>query len=297
MKFKTLNSILFTLLFGLFASEAIGQSPQCSVSFTPQLNLLVSEGQSARVQSIIYGVDGEFFELNIPSQSIVAGKPFFLDLPGMDLEPGLHVLTYYVNTEGGKPIQTQATIGIRTNEDQPVATVTQLSENQSESFGSCACEQVLNGENPDASNWLNYFPNAEGDYVLLSSDDQGKTWTKPGVLDHTGDGCPQFALANLEDGSTLSTTKTQATPRAFVEMTAFPSPFVDQLNLRIKVEPTRRMVIRLVNGLGQVMEEIVRKDVNGTIEMRFNTSDLPQGPYFITVESDQGTYSRTVIRS
>ncbi|MEM7037393.1 MAG: T9SS type A sorting domain-containing protein, partial [Bacteroidota bacterium] len=218
------------------------------------------------------------------------------DLPGMELDPGLHVLTYYVRTKDGSPLESRAVLGVRTNDDKVAPILEMLDEGQSSGFGRCACEQNLDGEEPNASNWLNFFPSADGDYVLLTSDDKGQNWNQPTLAGRGPDDCPQFALSNLENGSDWSSTKTPEVAASLMEMTAFPSPFVDELNLRMQVDEPQDMVIRLVNVTGQVIAETTRTGAKGLVVHRFNTSNLAQGAYFITVETATGVYSQTVIR-
>lgn len=283
----------FLLVFAGGLPLARAQTPDCQLTFSPQLELRAPAGESAQLQSVVYAIDGDFFELEMPFQKLSADRPLILTLPSVDLEEGMHIVSYYVQTASGEKVRLNASIGM---ENEHSKTSVRELHSLPEGLQTCACEQLFEDRQPDASNWFNLYKNAEGDHDLFVSLDRGKSWDKAPISGRLDTGCPQFdfarpdgVLAKQADGETTS-------PVSNLEWTAFPSPFTEKLSLRITIpDQEEEFVIRLIDTKGQVIQQVTKRG-SGTLEYDFETSQLAQGPYYISVLTKEASYSRVVIR-
>ena len=287
--------ILVLLAFFCFAKGLKAQDNSCNVQFAPQLQIGTNSIQTEQLESIVYAVDGDFYQLEMPFQQISKSQPLIIDLPAIQLKSGIHILSYYVKTKAGSEVEVTPVIGVKSQET-PMLNEDNLLKSQATQMQTCACEQLLDGQEPDASNWFRFYENAEGDFALFTSEDKGKSWTRPAIADRTDDGCPEFAFAELSKASEKNGIEVLDVPLPFLDMVAYPSPFINELNLRLQVEELQDMVIRLIDTQGRVIEELVHKDAVGTIEHQFKTGGLAKGPYYISVKTEQGNYSRVVVR-
>ncbi|MEM7037123.1 MAG: T9SS type A sorting domain-containing protein [Bacteroidota bacterium] len=284
---------LVLILWWATPNDTQAQAPNCQLAITPQVHLSTSGNAAVPLQSVIYAIDGNFYRLEMPFQTVTPQQPLVLTLPAMDLEPGMHVLDYYVKTQNGEKVTVVPELAVSSEEMATETMATLLQENESP-LQTCACSQLLDGEAPDAGNLFNFQENAEGDYVLFTSPDKGKAWVKVPVAERSDNGCPQFALAAPVPVTAKSAAKPTLLPA--LDWTAFPSPFAGELNLRLQLSQKENLRIRLLDTQGRVIQELSQKDVQGTFNHQFNTGGLAQGPYYLTVTTDRATYSRVVIR-
>ncbi len=270
------------------------QTPDCQLEFSPQLQISASNMKAEQLQSIVYSVDGDFFELQMPFQQVDVHHPLVLTLPSIELDEGIHIVSAYVQTASGEKLDVVSSIKVASEaNNDPIESKHLLRANGG--MQTCACEQLFDDQQPDVSQWFNLYKNAQGDHDLFISEDHGQSWTRPEINGRLKGGCPTFDFGN----SALTLAKQGASEAQgaapTLDWTAFPSPFKDKLNLKMQVSETESVVISLVDTQGRVLQQ-VHKQVSGTLMHEFETSNLAQGPYYITILTEKASYSRVVVR-
>ena len=269
------------------------QSPDCQLTFTPQLQLSPQGPQTEQIKAIVYAIDGKFFQLEMPALEASSQRPLVMALPTIKLDDGIHVISYFVETSSGAKMNVIPHIAVEGDPANGSPSAMELVGVGPEDH-TCACEDLYEGQQPDANNWFSFNQNAEGGYDLFVSKDHGQHWNQPGFAGWSIGDCPEFIFSTPLEATTKQNEVSQAIPN--LEWTAFPSPFVNELHLRMELPQKENVVVRLLDTQGRVIKEMSQTQVNGLLELDFDTSQLAKGPYYINVLTDQASYSRVVIR-
>ncbi len=96
------------------------------------------------------------------------------------------------------------------------------------------------------------------------------------------------------EGSVAGTTGINET-EAIANVSVYPNPATDALNIRFTSLQNSDCSIQLINTDGEVIKEMNEGSVSGSKELRMNTGDLAQGIYLLRIISAQGSVSKRVV--
>lgn len=68
-----------------------------------------------------------------------------------------------------------------------------------------------------------------------------------------------------------------------------PNPAQDYLNVEFSLEQNEDLTVTVVNALGQQVQHVTTQQFVGTQNLTINTSDLPNGVYFLNISSKEAT--------
>lgn len=141
-----------------------------------------------------------------------------------------------------------------------------------------------NGRLTTAPGQFPYHDTVEGDFNTFTFDsvDVGNSGSFYVVLH--ADVCPNETLV----------TKTAS---ANLDLTAYPVPFKDNLNVKVASPLNMNGTLSLYNGVGQKVQDFGRYTLKkGENEINLNTVELPIGLYFIRMTSVYGTETLKILR-
>jgi len=81
---------------------------------------------------------------------------------------------------------------------------------------------------------------------------------------------------------------------AFNEVSLFPVPASDQLQVRLSFEGRQDIRLQLLDLTGKAVVSTLAQGVNGTLETALDVSSLPAGIYFLRAEGQSGTVMRKI---
>lgn len=176
-------------------------------------------------------------------------------------------------------------------------------------------EEQLN----EAYNWLSTndkIESSRNDYAIATTKGQASIDTKTGVLTYvpnvgvTGTDkffykiqcpvCPDKSQKTLE----LNFSTSQKTSTNIADLTEkmsienYPNPFTEQTVINYVLEQDTRVNIKLFDGAGNLLRTLKENDFQetGTHSIQLNAKALPQGVFYIFIQTDNQSMSRKIIK-
>ena len=86
-----------------------------------------------------------------------------------------------------------------------------------------------------------------------------------------------------------TTTETEDTPLSKTELSVFPNPVSQDITIRFELKEAEKMTIQVFDYQGVMVRNITTNQHfdKGTNEWQVNTKDLPNGVYFVKINSDK----------
>jgi hypothetical protein len=75
------------------------------------------------------------------------------------------------------------------------------------------------------------------------------------------------------------------------QFAVFPNPFNENVNIRLNLKADSRISIKVINPIGEVVQNLVTEEQVTTGEHLYKTGDLAEGLYFVVLTMDNKTYS------
>ncbi len=125
------------------------------------------------------------------------------------------------------------------------------------------------------------------------------TYTRLSIADINADGFLDFAIGNQRGGirfyslDTNTTSTRQFIDNQLAEITLFPNPANDFIDLNFNGEVYNQLQISIVNQLGQIVDNQTINNPDNT--EKINLPDLPNGIYFCRIQTEKGVLTKSFI--
>ncbi len=163
-------------------------------------------------------------------------------------------------------------------------------------------ELFIGSKNGDIYHYDSIDNNLTGAFAVRSehfSDLNEGLYTRLAIADINADGFLDFVIGNQRGGirfyslDTNTTTTQQLVTAELPEITVFPNPANDFINLNFNGERYKNLEIYIINSLGQIVESELINNHNN-IE-RINLPTLPNGIYFCKIQTEKGLLTKSFI--
>jgi hypothetical protein len=76
----------------------------------------------------------------------------------------------------------------------------------------------------------------------------------------------------------------------------FPNPTISEATVEFTLPSSQPVQINLINAEGRVLNTVTLSGAEGLNTTSFNLSQFPKGMYFVTLQSNLGSYTKTLVR-
>jgi pimeloyl-ACP methyl ester carboxylesterase len=160
---------------------------------------------------------------------------------------------------------------------------------------------LINGWFPTSPMKL-FYCNGDDQVTSLNAEKAYTTWTNAGApfLEKADFGnfnhntCAPFTFINAKnyfDSFKDDCNTSIQDISTLLDISVFPNPTANEINLSLNTENNLGVTIVLLNNMGMELSIPFEGMVHGTQTIKFNTSDLSSGFYFIQISSSLGTLS------
>jgi photosystem II stability/assembly factor-like uncharacterized protein len=170
---------------------------------------------------------------------------------------------------------------------------------------------------PSASGNTSVCKNQEITYATAASTGSSYTWAVTGGSIQTGQGSNEIIVMWGNPGTgTVAVTETSAagctatsplltvavdactgiTENKADELSVYPNPASDHLNVTLKAEFKTSAEITIYNSTGQLVHKFPKVNANNTNELRLDISDLNPGGYMLRIIANNQTLSKSFVK-
>jgi hypothetical protein len=220
-------------------------------------------------------------------------SPFtYLWSPGNQTTASINALatgTYTVTMTDANSCVATATVAITTSPPY-TATITSTPPSCGNCCDGSASVNISGGTGPYTFQWLPSGPTTQSAYGLCAG-----TYSVC-VIDQNGcSTCDPGNCSFCQTSVTLSPTTGIANPSAGSDLSVYPNPASQTVNIRQTFEKPVWAEITLTNVLGQKVRSESRSNAVN-LDISLIISDLPDGIYFVTVKTTAGNTTKRIVK-